>query len=123
VFDGVRVVLIGHFEKFLEMAFWLPRLALEIMLGGHDKLLVGVARFFVIVIAAGSDCDLPGASLLPLLAALSAFLSAFAAGFGWCCSTAAGDRLPVAKNKSSHDGLLSRGMPHGDIKQLLGGVR
>jgi hypothetical protein len=67
------VVQTGRFEKFLKMVFLLPHLGLEIMLGGHDVLLIRVTCFFIVVVAAGSDCDPPGVTLLPLLAALSAF--------------------------------------------------
>jgi hypothetical protein len=51
------MVWTGHFEKFLEMVFWLPHLVLEIMLDDHDILLIEDVRFLVIIIAAGSDYD------------------------------------------------------------------
>jgi hypothetical protein len=85
--------------KFLEMVFRLSRLVLEIAIGGHDILLVGVVRFLVVIIAAGCDCDPPRAPLLPLLASLSTFLHAFADGSRWRCLATAGDHLPVAQNK------------------------
>jgi hypothetical protein len=117
------VVWAHRFEKFLEIVFWLPCLALRIMLDDCDILLVKVARFFVIIGAASSDCDLPRASLPALLIALCTFLSASADGFGQHCPAAFGDRLLTAKNKCSPNGLLTRGMPSGDIKKLLGGVQ
>jgi hypothetical protein len=93
---GVHMVRIGCFEKFLKMVFWLPRLALEIVLGGHDILLIGVVCFLVIIVATGSDCDPSGVSLLPLLATHNAFLSAFTDGFGRCRPATVGDHLPIA---------------------------
>jgi hypothetical protein len=79
------MVWIGRFEKPLEVISRLPRLMLEIVLDGSDMFLVGAICFLVvIVVAAGSNCDLLGSLLLPLFAALGAFLSAFAGGFGRC---------------------------------------
>jgi hypothetical protein len=80
VFDRVRMVQTHQFEKFLEVLIWLSCLVLEIALGGHDILLVRVIRFLVIVVAAGSSCDMLGALIMPPFAT---FLSTFADGFGW----------------------------------------
>jgi hypothetical protein len=88
------MVQIGCFEKFLKMVLRLSCLALVVTLGSCD-ILVGVVCFLVIVVAAGSDCNPPEAPLLPLLAALSTFLSAFDGGFGWCGSVAADGRFPT----------------------------
>jgi hypothetical protein len=61
------MVLTARFKKFLEVIVQLPRLALEIALGGHDMLLVGVICFLVVVVvAAGCNCDSLEAPLLPL---------------------------------------------------------
>jgi hypothetical protein len=65
VFDEVHMVRTGLFKKFLEVLIRLPRLALEVMLSNHDILLVGVVRFLIVVIAAGSNCDPLGVPLLP----------------------------------------------------------
>jgi hypothetical protein len=73
LFDGVRVVRIGHFAKFLEMVFWLPCLVLEIVLGGYDVLLLRVIRFLVVSIVAGRDCDPLGHHFCPFLSPLAPF--------------------------------------------------
>jgi hypothetical protein len=118
VFDGVRMVQISRFEKFLEMVLRLSYMVLEVMLGSRDKLLIGAVRFLVVVVAAGSDCDPSGVPLLPLLATLSTF----AGGFGWRFPGATEDHFPIVQNKDNPNRLLARGVLGGDIKQLLGGV-
>jgi hypothetical protein len=105
VFGRVCVVQTGHFKKFHEIFFWLPHLVLEISLDSRD-ILIRVIRFLVIAVVAGSDCDPPGAPLLPLLTTLSSFAS----GFGRRCSAGISDHL-------------TEGLPCGNIKHLLGGVR
>jgi hypothetical protein len=74
VFGGVRMVGTGRFEKFLKMVFPLSRIMLQITLSRRDILLVRAARFSVIIITAGSDCDSSKAPLLPLLLPLAPFL-------------------------------------------------
>jgi hypothetical protein len=59
---------------------------LQIKLSGCDILLIEAVYFFFVIVAVGHDCGPSGVPLLPLLAALSAFLGALASGFGWCCS-------------------------------------
>jgi hypothetical protein len=61
------MVHIGRIEKFLEMVFWLSRLALEITLDDCDILLIRVIHFLVVVVAMGSDCDLPKLRFCPFL--------------------------------------------------------
>jgi hypothetical protein len=90
------MVQTGCFEKFHEMVFQLPRLVLEVLLSDHDILLVKDVCFLVLVIAASSNYDPPGALLLPLFATLGAFLSAFVKGFGRCCPAIVGDHFPIA---------------------------
>jgi hypothetical protein len=123
VSDLVRMVWTGHVEKFLKMSFSLLRLALEVTFSGRDMLLIRAIHFLVIVITAGSNCDPLGASLLSLFAALSASLSSFAVGFGWCPPAIAGDRFPIVLNEDSPDRLFTRSIPGGNIKQLLHGLR
>jgi hypothetical protein len=113
------MVQTSRFEKFLKMVLQLPRLVLEVTLGGRDILLIGVVCFLVVVVAVGSDFNPSGALLLPLLASLIAFDG----GFGWCDRATAGGHFPIAQNEGNPNRLLARGMPGGDIKQLLGGVR
>jgi hypothetical protein len=83
----------GSFEKFLKMVFWLSRPALEIVLSGHDILLIGAVHFLIIIVSTGSNPL--GVPLLQLLATLSAFLNAFAGGFGWGYPTTAEDCFPI----------------------------
>jgi hypothetical protein len=118
-----RVVCIGCFEKFLEMVLGLPRLALVVALGGRDVLLTGVVHFLAITVIAGSDSDMLGALLLPLLATLGTILSALGGGFGWYSTAAAGGRFHVTQNESSPNCLFTRGVSSGDIQQLHGGAR
>jgi hypothetical protein len=80
------MVRIGHFEKFLEMVLWLPCLSHEVALGGRNILLTRIVCFLVIAIVAGSDCNVPGALLLPPITALGTFHSSLDGNFGWCCA-------------------------------------
>jgi hypothetical protein len=48
----------------------LPHLALEIMFGGCDILLIGVVSFLIVAVIIGCNNDMPVALLLPLLATL-----------------------------------------------------
>jgi hypothetical protein len=123
MFEGVRMVRTGHFEKFLEMVPRLPCLALEVSLGSRDILFIGVIRFLVVVVATSCECDPPGMPLLPLLAALSAFLCVFDGGLGRCGMATTRGCFPVAQNEGSPNCFLARCVPGSDIKQLLGGVR
>jgi hypothetical protein len=76
--SSINVVRIDRFKKFLKVLAQLPCLVLEVVLDGCDILLAGAIRFLVIIIAAGSSCD------LPLFAAFGAFLSTFVDAFGRC---------------------------------------
>jgi hypothetical protein len=60
-------------EKLLELIGRLPHLALEVTLGGGNDLLIGIVGLLDIValIAAGSNCDLSGLPLWPLLLSLA----------------------------------------------------
>jgi hypothetical protein len=108
VFDGVRMVRTGCFEMFLEMVVRLVRLVLEIMLDGHDIILIGAVYFLVIVV--GSDCNPSGVPHLPHLAALNAFTD----GFGRCRLATARVHLSSPRTKTalnatvgSHKTLIS----------------
>jgi hypothetical protein len=60
------------------MVFWLPHLVLEVVLDGHDILLIGAVSFLFIIVAAVSNCDplmAPVLPLLPFLPPLSPFLA------------------------------------------------
>jgi hypothetical protein len=78
------------------MVFQLPCLVLEVTLSDCDILLIGAACFLVVISIVGSNCDPPGVPLLPLFAALGAFLSIFASGFGRCYPATVGGRFPNA---------------------------
>jgi hypothetical protein len=75
MFDRVHMVRTGRFENFIKVFARLLRWMLEIVLGVHDILLVGAINLLVIVVVAGSSCDLLGAPLLPLLPPLVPFLA------------------------------------------------
>jgi hypothetical protein len=68
VLDRVRMVQIGHFEKLLQLIFWLPRLALEVTHNGCDILLIRAVRVLIIIVTTSSVSDPPEVSLLPPLA-------------------------------------------------------
>jgi hypothetical protein len=108
------------FEKFLEMVLRLPCLALEVVLHGCDMFPIGGDNFLTIV---GRDSDVSEVPLLPLLATLGAFPSAFDGGFLWWCSATASDCFHVAKDKGGPYRLLTGGVPSGDVEQLFGGFR
>jgi hypothetical protein len=122
MFDEVRIVLTGHFNKFLKMVIWLSCLSLEVTLDGRNILLVRVVCFLVVVVAAGNDCDPSGASLFSLLATFSALPSAFDSGFECFRLASTSSCFPIAWREGSPNRLLARGMPSGDIKQLHGGA-
>jgi hypothetical protein len=63
--DRVCMIWTSHFVKFLKVIVRLSRLVLEIVPGDRDILLIGAIYFHVIIIIAGSNCDLLGAPLLP----------------------------------------------------------
>ncbi len=99
----------GRLEKLIEVIGTLPRLALEVTLGGGNELLIGIVSLLVVVtlIIAGSNCDLLRAPLLPLFVALGTFLSTFAGCFGRCRLAAARVHFPIAW-KADHVGFRTR---------------
>jgi hypothetical protein len=122
MFDGVHMVQIGYFEKFLKVLIRLSCLALDVVLSGSDLLLIGVIRFLVVIVAAGSSSDPWGCCFCPLFAIFGTFLSVFACGFGRFPTAANRDHFLIALNKDDPDRLFARSMLSGDIKQLLGGL-
>jgi hypothetical protein len=82
--------------------------ALEVALRYSDELLSGVTSLLIIIplITAGSDCDSLGLPFQPPLVAFGAPL-------------AAGSHLPTALDKDDPIRLLTRGMPGGDVEELL----
>jgi hypothetical protein len=66
------------------------------VLDGCDILLARVVCFLVVVVIAGSDRDVPGAPLQPLLITLGAFPSTLGGGFKWCYTATAVGRFRIA---------------------------
>jgi hypothetical protein len=65
VFDRVCIVQTCHFEKFLKVLIRLPCQALGITLDGCEILHIRAVHFFVVVVAAGSNCDPLGHHFCP----------------------------------------------------------
>jgi hypothetical protein len=89
------MVWAGRFKKFLEVIGWLSCLVLEIVLGGHDMLLIGAIFFLVIVVVtADSNSDPLWSPFLPLFTGFGSSLSTFASGFLRC---------PQATTRPAHE--------------------
>jgi hypothetical protein len=121
VFDVVHMVWTDRFEKFLKVLFWLSCLALEVMLGGRDILLIGSVRFLVVVITTGSNCDPLGRHFCVFLLPLEPFLAPLPVALDGAPSCCWGP-FSIALNKDGPDRHLTRCVSGGDIKQLLGGL-
>jgi hypothetical protein len=67
------MVQTGRFKKFLEMLLQLSCLELDVTLGGHGILLIGVVWFLVVIVAAGSDRDVRGCLFYPFFPPLASF--------------------------------------------------
>jgi hypothetical protein len=119
--DGVRVIGIGSLEKLLEVFSGLSRLALEIALSSSDELLVRVTNILVVValIAAGGDRDSLGLPFRPPFFLFWRPLCALVVCLGWHSSTAIGGRFPAALNKNGPGHLISRGVPGGNVEELI----
>jgi hypothetical protein len=96
VLDKVRVVQIGHFEKFLQMIFGHLSLALEVMFSSRYTLLNGVVGSLVATAIASYYGNVMGSPLLSLLAAFSAVPSTLDSGLGGCSSATINSRFSVA---------------------------
>jgi hypothetical protein len=94
------------------------------MVSSGNKVLVGVIGLLVVatLVTAGGDCDLLGSLLCPPLVAFGAPFCTLAGCLEGRPSTTVGARLPVALDKNGSDCLLARGVPGGDIEQLLHGL-
>jgi hypothetical protein len=102
----------------------LPCLPLEIVLGSGDVLLNEVGDMLAVVslIIAGCDRDSLGLLLQSPLVTLGAPLFALI-----CClrgrpSTTARSFFPIALYENSPDHLFARGVPAGDVEELLHGL-
>jgi hypothetical protein len=123
VFDRVRMVWIGHFEKFREVLIQLSRLVVGITLGGRDILLIGAVHFpVVLVITVGGNCDRWGCRFCPFFTSFGTFLGAFAGSLGWCPSAAVGVCCLIGQDKDVSNHIFTRSVSGGDIKQLLRGL-
>jgi hypothetical protein len=90
------VVRTGRFEKFLEMIFGRPSLALEVTFGSRYTLLTGVTDFLVVNTVVGYYGNMTGSPLLPLLVALSTFSGALGGGLGGYGSATVSSHFRVA---------------------------
>jgi hypothetical protein len=96
VLDWVCAVWAGCFEKFPEMVRRTPRLAIEVMFGGRDTFLAGVASFLVTTAVANRYSNAARAPLLPRLATLGTFPHALGSDLRWCCPADAGGRFHIS---------------------------
>jgi hypothetical protein len=99
-------------------------LVLEVMLSGGNELLVGVIGLLVVaaLIIASSDRDLLGSPLWTPPVTFSVCLCTPAGCLDVRPLIAIGVCLLVALDKNGSDRLLSRGVPRGDVQQLLHGL-
>jgi hypothetical protein len=111
----------GRFKKLLEVIRGQPRLVLKIRFGRGNELLVGVTDVLVIItlIATSGDCDSLGPPLCPPLTAHDAHLCSLVGYYGRRSPTTARGCLPIALHKDGPDCLLARGVPGGDVEELL----
>jgi hypothetical protein len=80
--DRVRMIGVGCFEKLLEVISGLPHLALKIVFGSGDELLIGVASILIVItfVTAGGDHNSLEPPLRPPLVASGAPLCTL---IGW----------------------------------------
>jgi hypothetical protein len=74
----------GCLKKLLKVVFGRPSLPLEVSFDSRYELLIGVVSFLIVVAVASHYGNVMGSTLLPLLAALSAFPGTFDGGLGGC---------------------------------------
>jgi hypothetical protein len=120
--NGVHMVGAGGFKKLLKVTSGLPRLTLDVALSNGDEVLIGIIVQLVVVtvITASSYRNSLGSPLRPpQLITFSAPLGALANRLEWRPSTIIVGRLPITMDENGPDHLLTRGVPGGDVKQLL----
>jgi hypothetical protein len=115
--DMIHMIGESRLEKLLEVIYGLSCLALEVVLDGANEHLIRIAG----LLACG-DCDSLQLSLWPPLIAFGTPLCALTGDLEWCPPTATGSYLPIALDENSPDHLLTRGMPGGNVEQLLRGL-
>jgi hypothetical protein len=122
--NGVRMVGASRFEKLLEVIGRLPHLVLDVALSSSDTLLIRVIGVLVVVtlIGAGSDHDSLGLPLWPRLVAFVTPFHAVASCLEGRPSTAIRGRIPITQDQNGSDHLIDRGVPGGNVEQLLHGL-
>jgi hypothetical protein len=111
-------------RQALKMISELPHLVLEVTLSNGDELLIEVISLLVVVtlIVASSDRDSLGLLFWPPLATFGAPLCALTSCLEWRPSSTARGHLPIVMDENSPDRLLARGVPGGNVEQLLHGL-
>jgi hypothetical protein len=124
VLDRVHMIWVGCFKKLFKVIGRLSRLVLKNMLDGDDELLVRVANVLIVItiVIAGGDRDLLGSPLWSPLVTSSTPLCTLGDCLGWHPLTTAGCCLPTVLHKNGLDCFLARGMPGGDVEELLCGL-
>jgi hypothetical protein len=114
---------VGCFEKLLQVIGGLLCLALKIRLGS-DELLIGVTSVLVVItfIADGGNHDPLGPPLWPPLVASGVPLCTLVCCLGLRPPTAARGCLLADLHENSPDCFLARGVPSGDVEELLHGL-
>jgi hypothetical protein len=94
------------------------------VLNGDDELLVGVASILVVItlVTASGYRDSVGPPLRPPIVASSAPLCTLVGCLGRCAPTSAWGHLPAALQKNGPDCFLARGVPGGNVEELLNGL-
>jgi hypothetical protein len=123
--NGVRIIGTGCLEKLLKVISRLPHLALEVVLCRGDEHLIRVTNLLVVVIlvTASGDHDSLESLFRPPLAAFGALLCALVGCLERCPLTAVVGRFPAVLDENDPECLLARGVPGGNVKELLHGLR
>jgi hypothetical protein len=98
---------------------------LKITLGDSNELLVGVTSILanIIFTTTSGDCDLLGPPSWPPLIAFDAPLCSLVGGYSGRSPTAARGCLSTTLLEDRPNRLLARGVPGGDVKELLRGLQ
>jgi hypothetical protein len=119
------MILMGHLEKLLEVISGLPWLVLQVVLRGDDELLIRVTDLLVVVtlITDGSDRDSLGLPLQPPLVAFGTALCVLSGHLERRPSTTTEALFPAVLDENGLNHLFTRGVPSGDVKELLCGLQ
>jgi hypothetical protein len=113
VSDRVRMIWAGCFEKLFEVIGGLPRLALRIVLGVTNVLVI------LTLITTSGDRDSMWLPLQPPLVTSSTPLCTLVGCLGWRSLTNVGGCLGTALHKHSPDRSRTRGKPGGDVEEFF----